>query len=52
LLLEQRREAEAVVPLAEAERRGRRVDRFERARDRDMYDWAERTLAELRSRGF
>jgi hypothetical protein len=52
LLLEQGREAEAVVPLAEAERRGRRVDRFERARDRDMYDWAERTLAELRSRGF
>lgn len=52
LLLEQGREAEAVAPLAEAERRARRVDRFERMRDREMYDWAERTLADLRERGF
>ncbi|HEX8654553.1 MAG TPA: hypothetical protein VF693_04950 [Allosphingosinicella sp.] len=51
LLIEQGREAEAVVPLAEAERRAHRVDRYERLRDRDMYAWAERTLAELRGRG-
>ena len=52
LLIERGREAEAVVPLAEAERRARRLDRFERLRDRDMYGWAERTLADLRARGF
>ena len=52
LLIEAGREAEAVVPLAEAERRARRVDKYEKLRDRDMYDWAERTLAELRARGF
>lgn len=52
LLLEQGKEAEAVAPLAEAERRARRVDKYERQRDRDMYAWAERTLAELRGRGF
>ena len=51
LLLEEGREAEAVAPLAEAERRARRVDRYERLRDRDMYAWAERTLAELRAKG-
>lgn len=51
LLLEQGRDAEAAAPLAEAERRARRLDRFEKMRDRDMYDWAERTLAELRARG-
>jgi hypothetical protein len=51
LLLERGRDAEAVVPLAEAERRTRRLDKYERLRDRDMYDWAERTLAELRARG-
>ena len=51
LLIEQGRDAEAVVPLAEAERRARRLDRFERLRDKDMYAWAERTLAELRARG-
>jgi hypothetical protein len=52
LLIEAGREAEAVVPLAEAERRARRVDKYEKLRDRDMYAWAERTLADLRSRGF
>ena len=52
LLLEQGREAEAVAPLAEAERRVRRLDKYERLRDRDMYAWAERTLAELRAKGF
>jgi len=52
LLIEEGREAEAVVPLAEAERRARRLDRFERLRDKDMHAWAERTLAELRAKGF
>jgi hypothetical protein len=51
LLLELGREAEAVVPLAEAERRSRNLDRYEKLRDRDMYAWAERTLADLRARG-
>lgn len=51
LLIEQGRDAEAVVPLAEAERRARRVDRYEKLRDREMYGWAERMLAELRARG-
>ena len=51
LLIELGREAEAVVPLAEAERRARRLDRYERLRDREMYGWAERTLAELRAKG-
>lgn len=51
LLIEQGREAEAVVPLAEAERRARRLDKYERLRDRDMYAWADRTLADLRERG-
>ena len=45
------RTAEAVPLLEEAERRATRMDRFERAKDRDMYDWAARTLAELRSGG-
>ena len=52
LLIEQGREAEAAVPLAEVERRSRRIDRYERLRDKDMYAWAERTLADLRARGF
>jgi hypothetical protein len=52
LLLELGREADAVAPLAEAERRVRRIDKYERLRDRDMYAWAERTLADLRARGF
>ena len=51
LLIELGRDSEAAGPLAETERRARRIDRFEKARDRDMYDWAERTLAELRARG-
>jgi hypothetical protein len=48
LLIRQGRPAEAVPLLEEAERRARRLDRFERARDSDMYDWAAQTLAELR----
>jgi len=51
LLIELGREREAVAPLEEAERRARKVDRWERARHRDMYDWAARTLADLRERG-
>jgi hypothetical protein len=51
LLIEQGREAEAAIPLAEAERRARNLDRYEKLRDRDMYAWAERTLADLRARG-
>jgi FimV-like protein len=48
LLIAGGRGAEAVPLLEEAERRARRVDKMERARDSDMYDWAARTLGELR----
>jgi hypothetical protein len=48
LLIADGREAEAVAPLEEAERRARNLDRYEKLRDRDMYAWAQRTLAELR----
>jgi len=51
LLLEQGRDDEAVAPLEEVARRVKRLDRFELKREREMYDWAERTLAELRARG-
>ena len=43
------RRREALAPLAEVEKRLKRIDRFERAEHADMYDWAQRTLAELRS---
>ena len=49
LLIRLGREREAVPLLEEAERRARRIDRYERARDADMYDWAARTLADLRA---
>ncbi|QAY78831.1 tetratricopeptide repeat protein [Sphingosinicella sp. BN140058] len=49
LLIRLDRHAEAVPVLEEAERRAKRIDRFERSRDAEMYDWAARTLAELRS---
>lgn len=48
LLIAAGRGREAVPLLEEAERRGRRLDKMERRKDSDMYDWAERTLAELR----
>ena len=48
LLIASGRRAEAVEPLAEVERRVKRLDKFERAKDPAMYDWAARTLAELR----
>lgn len=50
LLIRLGRGDEAVAPLEEADRRARRIDRHARARDADMYDWAARTLAELRGR--
>lgn len=48
LLIAGGRGAEAVPLLEETERRARRLDRMERLKDADMYDWAARTLAELR----
>jgi hypothetical protein len=48
LLIAQGRRHEAVAPLTEVERRVKRLDRAERARHGAMYDWAARTLAELR----
>lgn len=48
LLLAKGRRGEALAALAEVERRLKRIDRFERAANADMYDWAARTLAELR----
>jgi hypothetical protein len=51
LLIEQGRDEDAVAPLAEAEARAKRLDRFERAKHRDMYEWAAATLAELRQKG-
>ena len=48
LLIAGGRGAEAVPLLEETERRARRLDKMERARDSEMYDWAARTLAELR----
>jgi hypothetical protein len=48
LLIRLGRQEEAVPLLEEAARRAKRVDRYERTRDGDMYDWAARTLAEMR----
>ncbi|HEX8623296.1 MAG TPA: tetratricopeptide repeat protein [Allosphingosinicella sp.] len=48
LLIALGRDAEAVPLLEETERRARRLDKMERKKDSDMYDWAARTLAELR----
>lgn len=48
LLIRLGREDEALPLLEETARRAKRIDRFERMRDADMYDWAARTLAELR----
>jgi hypothetical protein len=49
LLIGRGRGDEAVALLEETERRARRLDKMERRRDSEMYDWAARTLAELRS---
>lgn len=48
LLIGAGRGGEAVGLLEEAERRARRLDRMERRKDAEMYDWAARALAELR----
>jgi hypothetical protein len=52
LLIADGRDREAAAPLAEAMRRAKSLDRYEKVRDREMYAWAEKTLAELRARGF
>jgi len=49
VLIAQGRGAEAFPLLAEAETRARRMDRHERARQAEMYDWAAERLAELRA---
>ena len=49
LLMTLGRGAEALPLLAEAEKRAKRMDRFERAKQSDMYDWAAQSLAELRA---
>lgn len=49
LLVSLGRSSEAVPLLVEVEQRLKRLDSFERARNADMYNWAARTLAELRS---
>lgn len=48
LLIRAGRAPEAIPLLEEAERRARRLARFQRAEDAPMYDWAARTLGELR----
>jgi hypothetical protein len=49
LLMASGRRDEARAVLEEVERRVKRLDRHERPQHSDMYDWARRTLAELRS---
>jgi hypothetical protein len=51
LLLQLGRRGEAFAPLAEAEKRAKRMDRHERAKDGDMFAWAAETLAQLRAEG-
>ncbi|HEU0100527.1 MAG TPA: tetratricopeptide repeat protein [Allosphingosinicella sp.] len=48
LLIASGRRGEALPLLEEAERRARRLDKMERRKEADMYDWAARTLGELR----
>lgn len=48
LLLALGRPGEAQESLEEVEKRLKRIDRFERSQNKDMYDWAGRTLRELR----
>lgn len=49
LLIRTGRSPEAIPLLEETDRRARRLDRFQRAQDAAMYDWAARTLVELRN---
>lgn len=51
LLIGHGRKAEAEQLLVEAERRAKRLDRYERAQNADMYGWAARMLSELRAEG-
>jgi len=51
LLLKSGRRGEALQVLTEVEGRAKRLDRFERMQNSDMYDWAARTLAALRAEG-
>lgn len=51
LLLSLGRRHEALVPLAEAEKRARSMEKTERAKAGDMFAWAAETLAELRAEG-
>jgi hypothetical protein len=51
LLMALGRETEAQPLLVEVERRAKRMDRFERAKNADMYAWAAESLAELRTGG-
>lgn len=48
LLIASGRRGEALPLLEEAERRARRLDKMERRKEAEMYDWAARTLAEMR----
>ena len=48
LLIRLDRKSAALPALLEVERRMTRMDPMERAKDADMYDWAKRSLAELR----
>lgn len=49
LLMSLGRRAEVLPLLVEAERRAKHMDRHERARQADMYEWAAQSLAELRA---
>lgn len=51
LLLHLGRRAEAAASLVEVEKRAKRMEKSERAKDREMYAWAAETLAELRAEG-
>ncbi|HEV2817598.1 MAG TPA: tetratricopeptide repeat protein [Allosphingosinicella sp.] len=51
LLIARGRRAEALPLLVEAEKRAKRMDRYERAKQAGMYDWAAEQLAELRQSG-
>jgi len=49
LLLQKGRRGEAEDILVEVEKLMKRLDRFERRQNKEMYDWAARTLSEMRS---
>ena len=51
LLLAEERRGEALALLTEVEKRAKRMDRSERSRNADMYEWAAEQLAELRAEG-